>query len=218
MSAGRQEEFRKNDSGRKKGRNLILDFSHVYPEEGEGPAKGIRRINLTGIDGTDMQQPLFPQLTSCGNWVADVLRDNPFLEQLILAGPDQKSMEGIPEELAEDRKEKLICISREEIKEGKIDEKVSRIHMELPIYISIDKDVLDRSGARTNWNQGDMPTDVLEKLLRYVFRHQKVIGVDICGECSFAEPLPELLEDQRVNRETDELLYRFLSDLFRKYD
>ena len=141
-----------------------------------------------------MQQPLFPQLTSCGNWAADVLRDNPFLDQLILAGPDQKSMEGIPEELAEDRKEKLICISREEIKEGKIDEKVSRIHMELPIYISIDKDVLDRSGARTNWNQGDMPTDVLEKLLRYVFRHQK------------------------VNRETDELLYRFLSDLFRKYD
>lgn len=63
-----------------------------------------------------------------------------------------------------------------------------------------------------------MPTDVLEKLLRYVFRHQRVIGVDICGECSLAEPLPELLEDQRVNRETDELLYRFLSDLFRKYD
>ena len=31
-----------------------------------------------------MQQPLFPQLTSCGNWAADVLRDNPFLEQLIL--------------------------------------------------------------------------------------------------------------------------------------
>ena len=89
-----------------------------------------------------MQQPLFPQLTSCGNWAADVLRDNPFLEQLILAGPDQKSMEGIPEKLAEDRKEKLICISREEIKEGKSDEKVSRIHMELPIYISIDKDVL----------------------------------------------------------------------------
>lgn len=165
-----------------------------------------------------MQQPLFPQLTSCGNWAADVLRDNPFLEQLILAGPDQKSMEGIPEKLVEDRKEKLICISREEIKEGKIDEKVSRIHMELPIYISIDKDVLDRSDARTNWNQGDMPTDVLEKLLRYVFRHQRVIGVDICGECSLAEPLPELLEDQRVNRETDELLYRFLSDLFRKYD
>ena len=153
-----------------------------------------------------MQQPLFPQLTSCGNWAADVLRDNPFLEQLILAGPDQKSMEGIPEKLVEDRKEKLICISREEIKEGKIDEKVSRIHMELPIYISM------------NWNQGDMPTDVLEKLLRYVFRHQRVIGVDICGECSLAEPLPELLEDQRVNRETDELLYRFLSDLFRKYD
>ena len=40
----------------------------------------------------------------------------------------------------------------------------------------------------------------------------------ISAENALAEPLPELLEDQRVNRETDELLYRFLSDLFRKYD
>lgn len=127
-------------------------------------------------------------------------------------------MEEISEDLSSDRKEKLICISREEIKEGKIDGKASRIRMGLPAYISIDKDVLDRGGARTNWNQGDMPTAVLENLLQDVFRHQRVIGVDICGECSFMEPIPELLEDQMVNRETDELLYRFLLDLFRKYD
>ena len=85
---------------------------------------------------TDMQQPLFPQLTSCENWAADVLRDNPFLEKLLLD----------------------------------------------------------------------------------VFRHQRVIGVDICGECSLTEPLPELMEGREVNRETDELLYRFLSELFQKYE
>lgn len=274
MSAGRKKEFMQNEPGRKKGGNLILDFSHVYPEDIEEQAKGLRRIDLSGISGTDMyctaeaeteirkrlepygpcgihfldsgnyhyvtkfftdmitepfslvmydhhtdmQQPLFPQLTSCGNWAADVLRDNPFLEQLILSGPDQKSMEEISADLPVNRKEKLICISREEIKSGKIDRKTSRVRMELPIYISIDKDVLDRSGARTNWNQGDMPAAVLEKLLLDVFRHQRVIGVDICGECSLTEPLPELMEDREVNRETDELLYRFLSELFRKYE
>lgn len=274
MNAGRQEESRQNDISREKGGNLILDFSHVYPEDIEEQAKGLRRIDLSSISGTDMycteeaeaeirrrlepygpcgihfldsgnyhyvtkfftemitepfslvmydhhtdmQQPLFSQLTSCGSWAADVLRNNPFLEQLILAGPDQKSMEEIPADLSGNLNEKLICISREEIKEGKIDGKTSLVRMELPIYISIDKDVLDRSGARTNWNQGDMPTAVLEKLLLDVFRHQRVIGVDICGECSLTEPLPVLMSDREVNRETDELLYRFLSELHRKYE
>lgn len=89
--------------------------------------------------------------------------------------------------------------------------------MDLPIYISIDKDVLDRGEARTNWNQGDMPLAILEKLLLEVFKHQRVIGVDICGECSLAEPLPELMEDQRINKTTNESLYRFLTKMFHTF-
>ena len=62
-----------------------------------------------------------------------------------------------------------------------------------------------------------MPLSILERLLLEVFEHQRVIGVDICGECSMEEPLPELMEDQRINRETNESLYRFLTRLFHTF-
>lgn len=141
------------------------------------------------------------------------MRTNPYLTQMILIGPEQKSVDEIPQDL----REKLVCISREEVEDGKIDGKLRLIRMDLPIYISIDKDVLDRGEARTNWNQGDMPLSILERLLLEVFEHQRVIGVDICGECSMEEPLPELMEDQRINRETNESLYRFLTRLFHTF-
>lgn len=159
---------------------------------------------------SDMQPPMIRGLTSCGSWAADVLRTSPYIRQMILTGPDQKSMDEIPADL----REKLVCISREEIEEGNIEQKIRLIRMNLPIYISIDKDVLDRGEARTNWNQGDMPLSILKRLLLEVFEHQRVIGVDICGECSMEEPLPELMEDQRINKKTNENLYRFLTKLF----
>ena len=140
-------------------------------------------------------------------------------------------MEELPEELEElltepgeqpgepgkQAREKLVYISREEIKNKAMDGKISRIDMTVPVYISIDKDVLDRSGARTNWDQGEMPLAVMEKLLLEVFVHQQVIGVDICGECSLLEPLQELMEDERINRLTNERLHHFLTRLFREF-
>ena len=87
--------------------------------------------------------------------------------------------------------------------------------MDLPIYISIDKDVLDRNSARTNWNQGEMPFPVLEGLLLEVFEHQRVIGADICGECSLLEPFRELMEDEEINKIINDRLYHFLNDCLR---
>ena len=224
----------------KKNGNIILDFSHIYPENIEKEIKGLSRIDLSDIldsgnyhyvtkfftekvtepfslvlydHHSDMQTPMLPRMTSCGSWAADVMRTNPYLTQMILTGPEQKSVDEIPQDL----REKLVCISREEVEDGKIDGKLRLIRMDLPIYISIDKDVLDRGEARTNWNQGDMPLSILERLLLEVFEHQRVIGVDICGECSMEEPLPELMEDQRINRETNESLYRFLTRLFHTF-
>ena len=34
--------------------NIILDFSHIYPEEIESQVKGLRRVDLSDIEGTDM--------------------------------------------------------------------------------------------------------------------------------------------------------------------
>lgn len=250
--------------------NVILDFSHIYPKDIESKIRGLKRIDLSDIEGTnmyctkeaeneirrrlaacsphgihfldngnyhyatkffaekisfpfslvlydhhsDMQPSLFPGMLSCGNWAAELLRSHASLRQLILVGPEQKSMEEIPPKF----KGKLVCISMEEIDEHMVNQKLSEIQMKLPVYISIDKDVLDRNGARTNWNQGSMSLRILEKLLLQVFEHQNVIGVDICGECSPMEPMQELLKDEKINKMTNDTLYSFLSGLFQIFD
>lgn len=155
----------------------------------------------------DMQQPLIHDLTSCGSWAAEMLQENTNLKQLILIGPSPKTIK----EISEDFQKKLVCISINEIEEDSAQKEIQKIDMSLPAYISIDKDVLDRYWARTNWNQGHMSIRTLEMLLKEVFQNQEVIGVDICGECNLQEPLNQLVEDQKINHATNDILYHFLS-------
>ncbi|MGI6008370.1 MAG: arginase family protein [Ruminococcus sp.] len=159
---------------------------------------------------TDMQKPMLAPLVSCGSWAGKALCSFEYLKQMILIGPERKSMELIDEKL----RDKLICITTDDIVRGRAEDEIGKIDLELPIYISLDKDVLSACYARTNWNQGEMSMDILKKLLLEIFVHQKVIGVDICGECSFQEPLPQLAEDTKVNIKANQSLYRYLIKLF----
>lgn len=161
----------------------------------------------------DMQQPLIHELTSCGSWAGEVLRENPCLRQMILVGPDPETIR----QISPDLKKKLVCISINEIEEEAAEKEIRNIDLSLPAYLSIDKDVLDRCAARTNWNQGRMSVHILERLLTEVFKRQTVIGVDICGECDIQEPFQKLLEDEKINQETNRMLYGFLSNCFSKY-
>ena len=126
---------------------------------------------------------------------------------MILIGPEQNGLEGIEQAV----REKIVWLKDKD--QDKTDTEIKKIKMSLPIYISIDKDVLSSYYARTSWNQGNMSVKILEKILLEVFRHQKVIGVDICGECSLLEPLQQLSEDEKINLNTDRSLYQFLTRL-----
>ena len=53
-----------------------------------------------------------------------------------------------------------------------------------PLYISIDKDILNTTSAITNWDQGSLSLENLEKLLILILTKTRVIGVDVCGEYS----------------------------------
>ena len=41
---------------------------------------------------TDMQKPMIEQMTSCGDWAGKVLKTNPWLQQLILIGPQESDI------------------------------------------------------------------------------------------------------------------------------
>lgn len=154
---------------------------------------------------TDMQQPMIHDLTSCGSWAGELLHENIYLKQLILIGPNQQSIEN------KDVSSKVICISVNEQEEDIAHSQIKKVDLTLPAYISIDKDVLDRYWARTNWGQGNMSIKTLEKILRDIFEHQNVIGVDICGECDLHESYWQLKEDEKINHMTKDILYHFLS-------
>lgn len=179
---------------------------------------------------TDMQKPMVEGMTSCGDWAGQVLRENTYLQQLVLIGPPQRDIDGIeivkpqtqtkrmqpekvqPETMQTDRIEtdKLLTFSEEELQNDTAKAKVAQIKEGLPFYISIDKDVLSRRFTETNWNQGDMPLPMLEHLLQFFLQKRKVCGVDICGECRMDMPLPEYLEAEEINGETNVELYRYV--------
>ena len=86
---------------------------------------------------------------------------------------------------------------------------LSEIPNDLPLYISIDKDVLSTEFAVTDWDQGNMTIDELLEDLKILFKNHKILGVDICGDSG------ETLESvAKINNQTNSLLFDFLSENF----
>ena len=56
-----------------------------------------------------------------------------------------------------------------------------------------------------------MQLGTLEKILDVFLRKNKIIGVDICGECSKNIPLPEYMEAEEKNEELNHELYQYLT-------
>ena len=161
---------------------------------------------------TDMQDAsLGGDILSCGNWAKKVLQENPYLQKLVLIGQEKKALDKLQSGARQQETDgKLVEISYEELKNGKAHEKIKELPDEVPVYISIDKDVLDEKYAVTNWDQGKMSMGMLEQILKTLVTEYDVIGVDICGMYPEENSLPEYLRAERVNIRSDEELYRFL--------
>ena len=130
---------------------------------------------------TDMQPPAFGGLLSCGGWAAEALKALPFLQELVLVGPDREAYEQTEGEI----RNKVRFLSREDLQEMTEQEKKTffeEISDNLPLYISVDKDVLRPGDAMTAWSQGDMTAEELESYIRALCRRQEPAGMDVCGE------------------------------------
>ena len=86
---------------------------------------------------------------------------------------------------------------------------ISNIPTDLPIYISIDKDVLDEKFAITDWDQGDMTLESMIKIISELTYNRELIGADICGD-SGEDPL----NGSCVNNQTNQTLFDILSRKF----
>ena len=181
--------------------------------------------NLVFFDNhSDMQPTMILELLSCGAWAKQTVEEDENLKRLILIGPDEKTISGI--DVANSHK--LVCISRMELCEHeklrkRLAERLSVVDMSLPLYVSVDKDVMGEKYARTNWDQGDMSLETLKEILKILFggAYQGgggIVAVDICGELPQKDArFMEAAEAEQINRSTNQALYDFIkcSSVFR---
>lgn len=154
----------------------------------------------------DMQQPQWEGVVSCGGWVTDVLKNNPLVRNIIIVGVSDELISQIPEEL----RSRVYFYSQSEIDHHQAwPSKVGKLIHE-PVYISIDKDVLRKEDAITNWSNGDMTLLQLQAVLRIIYAHERVIGVDITGECSSTLDYFTEVKDASIDSKTNEELIRMI--------
>lgn len=131
---------------------------------------------------TDMQPPAFGGLLSCGGWIAASLEELPLLQEVILVGPDEEAYTQVEPDL----QQKVLFLSREKLSTMTAEEKegfFNNLSEDLPLYVSVDKDVLCKGDASTTWSQGDMHLSELMSFLELVLERQNILGMDVCGEC-----------------------------------
>lgn len=157
----------------------------------------------------DMQPPLFDGLLSCGSWVKGVLDDNPLCRKVVVAGASDKLIQSVPHCYGH----RVRFYGETALEQANGWHRFSREHIEDPVYISIDKDILNPQSALTDWDQGPFSLQELEKLLAVVLSHEQVIGVDICGECAatlhYMEEQREALIDGQANAELLHLIVSY---------
>lgn len=87
------------------------------------------------------------------------------------------------------------------------------------VYVSLDKDIMSREYARTDWSQGSFTLEEVECILKKLAgeipgqagNDGKIIAVDICGELSLSKGATP--EDLRINKLTNIQLLKLMSEI-----
>lgn len=150
---------------------------------------------------TDMQESAFFGMLSCGSWIKEVLEEHPYIKEVCVVGPPKAAIEQCEPNLAS----RVVFLTQEELKAGTLEKWHEFLEngKELPSYLSIDKDVLCLEDARTNWDQGDMKLEEMEKMIKQVFQKRNVLGADICGENPQDTARMPAKEDLEINGRTN---------------
>lgn len=142
----------------------------------------------------DLRQSPERTLLSCGSWVARAA-ELQYLVKIVIIGARPDSFLGadcralqkvlyapyspgnletaaLPESIAPIEEQGIASVIREVIEKIPTDD----------VYISIDKDVLCKEDALTNWDQGEMTLQELLVALRSLASSKQICGVDLCGE------------------------------------
>lgn len=133
----------------------------------------------------DASEPL-----SCGSWVRHALHNVATLAHVVLLGPPTASLAEIPAEL----RPRITHFPDAATLEP------ATLLRAIPtdaVHLSVDKDALALSDARTNWDQGDLTLDQLLPLVSALRREKNLRGADLCGEWP-TSPLDQFQPEARA--------------------
>ena len=160
---------------------------------------------------TDMQPSALLPLLSCGNWLLETLRENRYLERVLLAGPPGEDLRQAEAQF----RGRVLAVSQEVLGTNAAEELLA-LPERCPVYFSIDTDVLSREDARTNWDQGELRLDSLCRLLGRLGEGRVVLGADICGGAGPDGQPGELWEAEQINSRTDSRLLKCIDSLIQR--
>jgi arginase family enzyme len=133
----------------------------------------------------DCQLPSFGEILSCGGWVKNAWEELPNLKEVYMVGVDRMLFENLA-----DVPEKVKWLDVQNLE---------KLKSKLPVYVSIDKDVLSTEFASCDWDQGDMTDTQLMEALEWINRSYPVLGVDVCGEKKEAPTEKERMQNLEIN-------------------
>lgn len=127
----------------------------------------------------DCQAPLYPIL-SCGSWVYEAAKSLSHLKEVCLIGVEPELMLENKHYIIENNFNELVFEPQSRyyrfVKNG------TKQTEQLPIYLSIDKDVLSTDFSATNWSHGNMSLDRLAVSTHQALKNKRLLGIDITGE------------------------------------
>ncbi|MCF0216272.1 MAG: arginase family protein [Fibrobacteraceae bacterium] len=154
----------------------------------------------------DTQSPQFDGILSCGGWVKEVMEKNPLMSQALLIGISDKLTNQVPDEILE----KVLIIPQSKNEEPIPWEKMKE---NLPVYISIDKDVLSSEEAVTNWDQGTLSLKHLKQHIQKLLTTRTILGIDICGERAKDTHFTQAEKADLINNQLNKNLVEFIFSL-----
>ncbi|WP_418578367.1 arginase family protein [Hungatella sp.] len=126
---------------------------------------------------TDMKPSMFAGLLSCGCWIKEALDALPFLKNVVLIGV----ADSLADTAEPDYAGRVRIISESMAEEDDTWLEILEAEASEAVYLSIDKDAFGREEVVTDWDQGTMTLEQLERAYR-ILDSRRILGVDICGE------------------------------------
>lgn len=150
---------------------------------------------------TDMQPSEVPGILTCGDWVKAMLDTNRFLRHVYIIGIPESAERNVELKYMD----RVTFCDSDELHRNLAHD--IPLEVDGPVYVSIDKDLLDEKDAETNWDQGDVKLSEIVHALRLLMNNDRIIGVDVCGEYSAMESLYEEEMAAREDSHANEVIW-----------